>query len=194
MKLFPRTVARMAAIQSIFSAFHQAELSADEVVAGALSTMQGKFYPLFGQEDEGVMMDPEFFEGLVRGALAHRSQVDQDVQAVLPSGWVVDQLEKSTYALFLCAGYELLADQAPRQVVINEYVNAAHLFLMDRGPAFVNAVVDRLAGRLCGKGAPAGTQAHTQPHTHTDTDTDPDTDMGTAMDAEEFPVEAGERA
>jgi N utilization substance protein B len=36
----------------------------------------------------------------------------------------------------------------PVKVVINEYVELAHLFFDANEPAFVNAVLDRLAPRL----------------------------------------------
>ena len=36
----------------------------------------------------------------------------------------------------------------PVKVVINEYVELAHLFFTDTEPGFVNAVLDKLAPRL----------------------------------------------
>jgi transcription antitermination protein NusB len=147
MKLFARTVSRMAAIQAVFWA-RQSENPAEPQMAidyfSDYLTAAG--YELF---DEGLVgVDVEFFEGLVRSAIQKMPLVQEHVKKVLPQGWALEQLEGATQSLFLCAGAEMIEGNTPKQVLLNEYINAAHHFLLDKGPGFVNGVLDSLWPRL----------------------------------------------
>ena len=94
-------------------------------------------------------VDREWFELVVAGAWAARERLDAEIERCLAAGWT---LARCGYLLRAClrAGAFELAERTdvPVKVVINEYVELAHLFFDDSEPGFVNAVLDRLAPRL----------------------------------------------
>ena len=101
-------------------------------------------------------VDREWFEIVVKGASAAQDRLDAELALCLAEGWT---LIRCGYLLRAClrAGAFELAERTdvPVKVVINEYVELAHLFFDASEPAFVNAVLDRVAPQL----RPTGTVA-----------------------------------
>jgi transcription antitermination factor NusB len=142
-KIFPRTVSRLAAIQATFQHLLRPSLSIDEIVQDFLMyRFAPEGYDLF--QDEPFSLDQDFFIFIAKGAQDTSLSVERMIAHSLPRGWSIDQMENTTRAIFRCAGFEIQACKStPKGVILNEYIMAAHCFLLDKGHALVNAVLDK---------------------------------------------------
>ncbi|HEX6013033.1 MAG TPA: transcription antitermination factor NusB [Geminicoccaceae bacterium] len=143
-----RRAARFAAVQALY----QVELSGERPAAVCREFNEHRLAQLFEPfevEQPSPDVDREWFEILVEGAWAARYRLDPEIERCLAEGWT---LARCGFLLRACvrAGAFELAERpdVPVKVVINEYVELAHLFFDAGEPAFVNAVLDRLAQRL----------------------------------------------
>lgn len=147
--MFPRTLSRFAAIQGVCQHFYCPEKTL-EVIQKEFETHRftPHGYRLF-EDEEPMALDVDFFKHLMKGVQDNRGKLDVHIGASLPMGWSLRKMEHGTHSIFLCAGFELLKDiDTPKQVIFNEYLNAAHSFLLKKGPGFVNALLEKLCERL----------------------------------------------
>jgi N utilization substance protein B len=136
-----RSAARLAATQALY----QIEMTAgdaDEVITEFIDHRFG------GDPETGNdgAHDESFFGDIVHGVLRHQVEIDRALTASLASGWTLARVDSILRALLRAAAYELKARaDIPVKVVIDEYVELAKDFFDGEEPAFVNAVLDRLA-------------------------------------------------
>lgn len=136
-----RTAARLAAVQALYQSL---------LTGAPVDTVIAEFetYRRRGESESCPLEDADvaLFTDIVRGAAARKSEIESRLVALLPSDWPLERLETLLRAVLWAGAYELLArTDIPFEVVINEYVDAAHAFFAGKEPAFVNAVLDRLA-------------------------------------------------
>jgi N utilization substance protein B len=143
-----RRAARFAAVQALY----QIELSGErpeEVWREFMEHRLARLFEPFEVEEPSPDVDREWFLILVRGAWAARAELDPEIEGCLAEGWTLARCGFLLRACLRAGAYELAQrPDVPVKVVINEYVELAHLFFDAGEPAFVNAVLDRLAGRL----------------------------------------------
>ena len=151
--LVPRSVARFAAVQAVFQkcftpVIQGAELTWDSVEKDFVENRFHKgSYALFDETTHRI--DVPFFQYLLKSVAQSKTLVDDLVISLLPSHWSLDQMEPVTYCLFLCAGCELLdTNGPPKHVVFDEYIVAAHSFLLNKGPGFVNAFLEKFYHKM----------------------------------------------
>lgn len=138
-----RRAARLAAVQAIY----QMELTgagagevAEEFVAHRFAA-EAEIAPA-GEPDE------EFFTAIVNGVPHHQAEIDRAISKSLAENWKLQRIDSILRAILRAACFELIARKdVPGKVVIDEYVELAHAFFNGDEPAFVNAVLDRLARR-----------------------------------------------
>jgi N utilization substance protein B len=88
----------------------------------------------------------EFFDDIVTGADARRSEIDALIGARLAEGWTLDRLDRPMRAILRAGAYELIArPDVPVGSVISEYVDVAHAFYDKRESGFVNGLLDAIA-------------------------------------------------
>jgi N utilization substance protein B len=137
-----RHAARLAAVQAIY----QMELSG----ADAETVIQEFVDHRFGRESElsPGKPDEEFFAAVVRGVPHHQIEIDRSLAKGLAEGWKLQRIDSILRAILRAGSLELIARlDVPAKVVIDEYVDIAHAFFSADEPAFVNAVLDKLAHR-----------------------------------------------
>jgi transcription antitermination protein NusB len=138
-----RRAARLAAVQAIY----QMELSGVDAEEVAREFIEHRF----GGESEispGGSPDEAFFADLVRGVPHHQIEIDRSVASCLAADWRLTRIDSILRAILRASAFELIARKdVPARVVIDEYVEIAHAFFGGDEPAFINAVVDRLAHR-----------------------------------------------
>ena len=146
--LSKRLAARFAAVQALYQ-IDLAGTSPSTVVEEFITHRLPAILEPLGLEVREPAVDQAFFRRLVMGVSGCRSDLDGRLSAALSEGWT---LQRCGYLLRAClrsAVFELReCTDVPVNVVINEYVEVAKLFLADGEPAFVNAVLDRLAPSL----------------------------------------------
>jgi transcription antitermination factor NusB len=142
-QVFPRTVSRLAAVQANFQQLLRPDFPIESIIQEFLHhrfTPQG--YPLF-QEDP-FLLDQDFFIYIATGANKAHPWIEEIIARALPDGWNMEQMENTTRSIFRCAGFEIHScPSTPKGVILNEYITAAHCFLLDKGHGLVNAVLDK---------------------------------------------------
>ena len=136
-----RSAARLAAVQALYQMemegtplakllheFHEHRLGA---------TIEDQTY-----EDAEV----DFFDDLVSGADARRTEIDALIATRLAEGWSLERLDRPMRAILRAGAYELVArPDVPVATVISEYVDVAHAFYDKRETGFVNGLLDAIA-------------------------------------------------
>lgn len=136
-----RSVARLAAVQALYQLementpiarllheFHQHRLGA---------TIEGATY---------AEAEVDFFNDVVKGVDARRTEIDAAISANLGQGWTLDRLDRSLRQILRAGAYELIArPDIPTGSVINEYLDVAHAFFDRKEKKFVNGVLDAVA-------------------------------------------------
>ena len=143
-----RRAARFAAVQALY----QIELMSeppDLVCREFVEHRLGRLFEPFETDQPSPEVDREWFAIVVKGAWAAHGRLDPEIELCLAEGWTFGRLGFLLRACLRAGAYELAErSDVPVKVIINEYVELAHLFFDDADPGFVNAVLDRLASRL----------------------------------------------
>ena len=147
-----RRAARFAAVQALY----QIELMGEppELVCREFGEHRlSRLLEDFETDQPSPEVDRQWFEIVVRGAWAAHDRLDPEIELCLAEGWTFGRLGYLLRAALRAGAFELAErTDVPVKVVINEYVELAHLFFDSGEPSFVNAVLDRLAQTL--RGAP----------------------------------------
>lgn len=144
-KLFPRTVARFSAVQAMYQIVLRPDLTFQKIIDDFMVRRFGpEGYALF--DNARYVVDAQLFQTIVLGACEHLVLLEEKIALFLPAGWTLEKLELATRCIFRCAAFELMyAIETPQQVIVSEYTVIAHGFLLEKGPALVNGLLDSLA-------------------------------------------------
>lgn len=136
-----RSVARLAAVQALY----QMEVSS----AGAEAVIREFGEHRFDRDVEDLTLtgaDEAFFADVVRGVVAHQSEVDKAVAKRLAQNWRLERIDATVRAILRAGAYELAhRGDVPTEVVIDEYVELAKSFFEGPEPGFVNGALDGVA-------------------------------------------------
>jgi N utilization substance protein B len=93
--------------------------------------------------------DKELFAAIVANASVRGAELDELIRPVLAEGWKLERLDAVLRAV-LRAGVGELQDfpDVPARVIIDQYLDVAHVFFTAKEAGFVNGVLDNLARRL----------------------------------------------
>jgi N utilization substance protein B len=136
-----RHAARLAAVQAIY----QMELTGDDAETVTQEFCEHRF-----NDTEHKQREPDelFFSDLVRGVPHHQVEIDRAIADGLSEKWKLQRIDSILRAILRAGIYELVARKdVPAKVVIDEYLDIAHVFFGGDEPAFVNALLDRVARR-----------------------------------------------
>ena len=135
-----RRAARMAAVQAIY----QMELTGNDAESVAQEFCEHRFAEL--EPDDVGEPDTEFFTDLVRGVPHHQVEIDRAIAEDLSEGWKLQRIDSILRAILRAGIYELVVRKdVPAKVVIDQYLDIAHAYFGGEEPAFVNALLDRVA-------------------------------------------------
>lgn len=136
-----RSAARLAAVQALYQL---------EMEGTPLARLLHEFHEhrLGATIEDATYAEAEqaFFDDLVTGANARRTEIDALVGGKLAQGWTIERLDRPMRALLRAGTYELLArPDVPVGTVINEYLDVAHAFYDKKEAGFVNGLLDAVA-------------------------------------------------
>lgn len=136
-----RSAARLAAVQALYQL---------EMEGTPLAQLLHEFHEhrLGATIEDATYAEAEqaFFDDLVTGANARRTEIDALVGGKLAAGWSIERLDRPMRALLRAGTYELLArPDVPVGTVINEYLDVAHAFYDKKEAGFVNGLLDAVA-------------------------------------------------
>ena len=141
-----RSAARLAAVQALYQ---------HEMEGTPLPRLLKEFHDhrLGARIEDEQYHDAEhsFFDDVVTGVEARRSDIDQAISGKLAAGWTLERLDRPMRALLRAGTYELIARaDVPVGSVISEYVDVAHAFYDKRESGFVNGLLDAIAKEVRG--------------------------------------------
>ncbi len=136
-----RSAARLAAVQALYQ---------QEMENIPVTRLLREFHEhrLGARIEDAQYLDAErdFFDDVVSGVDARRTEIDEAIAAKLAQGWSLDRLDRPMRAILRAGTYELLARRdVPVGSVISEYVDVAHAFYDKRESGFVNGLLDAIA-------------------------------------------------
>lgn len=95
--------------------------------------------------------DPEMLNSLLMSCLANADTDTQLIGRFLSSEWKIDRVDHIKLSVLRVALSELRVSKAEQKnLVINEYVDLANLFLSVKEVGFINAMLDKLAVEVQG--------------------------------------------
>ena len=93
--------------------------------------------------------DINFLNKIVRGVFNDRQEIFSLIEECLAKKWMIDRVDPTMQAIISLAIFEFKSyPDTPKNVVINEYVSIARLYLDDSNTGFVNGVLDKLGKKL----------------------------------------------
>lgn len=136
-----RSAARLFTVQALFQM---------EALGEVLENIQEEFEThRFGATIDGDTYaegDLKLFRALLSEAVNLQAKIDQMTDRALVAKWPIDRIDPTIRALFRAAGAELITQDTPPKVTINEFVDIAKAFFPEgREAKFVNAVLDHMA-------------------------------------------------
>ena len=140
-----RRAARFAAVQALYQA-DAGDVAIDRVVAEFQAHRLAEIFEPLELDEPSPAVDGKWFAILAGGAWDARERLDPAIESCLASGWTLARCGFLLRACLRAGAFELAErTDVPVRVVLNEYVELAHLFFSGDEPAFINAVLDRLA-------------------------------------------------
>ncbi|HEX9191771.1 MAG TPA: transcription antitermination factor NusB [Candidatus Deferrimicrobiaceae bacterium] len=89
--------------------------------------------------------DEEYYIGTVRGAWAHREEIDGMIRGAAEN-WRIERMGRVDRNILRLGAYEIrYGRDIPYAVAINEAVDLAKRFGAEESGAFVNGILDRIA-------------------------------------------------
>ncbi|WP_306093564.1 transcription antitermination factor NusB [Qipengyuania flava] len=136
-----RSAARLGAVQALYQ---------QQMEGTALAKLLNEFHQYrLGrviEDEEYAEADVDFFDDIVAGVDARRTEIDDKLTGRLADGWTLARLDKTMLQILRAGAYELLArPDVPKASAISEYVDVAKAFFDDREAKFVNGILDAIA-------------------------------------------------
>ena len=136
-----RSAARLAAVQALYQ---------QEMEGTPLPRLLKEFHDhRLGatiEDEQYHEAEIDFFDDIVAGADARKSDIDKAIAGKLAAGWTLERLDRPMRAILRAGTYELIARaDVPVGSVISEYVDVAHAFYDKREAGFVNGLLDSIA-------------------------------------------------
>ena len=136
-----RSAARLAAVQALYQ---------QEMEGTPLPRLLKEFHDhRLGatiEDEQYHEAEIDFFDDIVAGSDARKSEIDEAIAGKLATGWSLDRLDRPMRAILRAGAYELIARaDVPVGSVISEYVDVAHAFYDKRESGFVNGLLDAIA-------------------------------------------------
>ena len=135
-----RSAARLAAVQALYQ---------QEMERTPLPRLLKEFHDhrlgAMIEDAQYHAAERDFFDDIVTGAEARRSEIDALISDRLAEGWSLERLDRPMRAILRAGAYELIArPDVPIASVISEYVDVAHAFYDKRESGFVNGLLDAI--------------------------------------------------
>ena len=136
-----RSAARLAAVQALYQ--HDME---GTPIPRLLHEFHEHRLGATIEDEQYHDAERDFFDDIVTGADARRSEIDGLIGGRLAEGWTLERLDRPMRAILRAGAYELIArPDVPVASVISEYIDVAHAFYDKRESGFVNGLLDAIA-------------------------------------------------
>jgi N utilization substance protein B len=136
-----RRLARLVAVQALYSLEANPDLSADQTVFDLIGVYKsGKMGDDLVELDEGLLVK------LARGANYNKDNLVLELSPLLAEDWKFNRLARVMQSILLVAAYDLkISKEEEAAIIINEYIEISKLLGHEGESGFVNKVMDSLA-------------------------------------------------
>lgn len=141
-----RHAARLAAVQILYQ-IEQSESSSDIAMEQFESWLEKEFYE---QEENKFKkrINIDLLRKIIFGISDNSEKIDAMISSLLIQGWEMERLPSVLKAILRAASYELMFEDTPKAVIINEYIEITKCFFIDNEVAFVNGLLDKIQSPL----------------------------------------------
>jgi transcription antitermination protein NusB len=104
--------------------------------------------PVATLEERAAAADPpvrEYTTKLVRGVVAHASEIDTRISACLATGWTLPRMPRVDRNVLRIAVFEIDHGEVPDAVAVSEAVQLVSELSTEDSPGFVNGVLGAVA-------------------------------------------------
>ena len=92
---------------------------------------------------ENLDIDSEFVRNIVYGVVTHLEELDKMANKYM-NRWTIDRIDKTGAAILRIGLYEIMFEDTPNIVAINEAVELAKKYSDDNVRKIINAVLDKV--------------------------------------------------
>jgi len=144
--------ARILAVMIIFDLdMNQAfkEIDEEHLLEELVQTRQSVL-DLILDDEYRVEIDEEYSSKITSFALKNYEKIINLISSIL-TNWTIDRLSYVDRAIIICAGAEMLSRLAPKEVIINEYLEITKEYSMvenNKQVKFNNALLDNLGKKI----------------------------------------------
>ncbi|WP_083790239.1 transcription antitermination factor NusB [Caldicellulosiruptor hydrothermalis] len=114
-----------------------------------------EFYKKFrelNQDEDFKDIDEKYLERLLKGVIQNQQRIDNLIEKY-SKDWPLSRLPMVELELMRMAVYELLfEEEVPVSVAIDEAVDMASIFGIEKAPSFVNGILGRIAANEVKRG------------------------------------------
>ncbi|ADQ40501.1 NusB antitermination factor [Caldicellulosiruptor acetigenus I77R1B] len=114
-----------------------------------------EFYKKFrelNQDEDFKDIDEKYLERLLKGVIQNQQRIDNLIEKY-SKDWPLSRLPMVELELMRIAVYELLFEEdVPVSVAIDEAVDMASIFGIEKAPSFVNGILGRIAANEVKRG------------------------------------------
>jgi len=135
-------VARLMAVQAAYEANHN-QLPYQRVTKSFLDFR-------FKNHDHPVVPDRELFLHIMKSLETRKDQIDDILEQIVVGTWTLDALDAVLKGILMVGIAELLDPykEAPKPLLISEYVEVAKGFFDDKEAGYVNKALDSVLKKL----------------------------------------------
>ncbi|MBO9713371.1 transcription antitermination factor NusB [Sphingomonas sp.] len=139
-----RAASRLAAVQALY----QQEMEGTPILVLLTEFHQHRLGATI-EDVEYADADAAFFDDVVKGVDARRSEIDALIASKLSAEWTIERLDRPMRQILRAGTYELLARvDVPVGAVISEYLDVTDAFYDRREKGFVNGLLDAVAKQV----------------------------------------------
>lgn len=139
-----KRIARLNAVQALF----QMEASNQGMDYVAWDFIENGF----GDMIDEVKLPPsnmKYFKNLLQSAVDNQQKIDKLIHAQLPDNWSMGRIDPTIRAIFRASCAELLLNETPVKVVLNEYIEISKSFFPEgKEIGFINSIIQKLIKEL----------------------------------------------
>jgi N utilization substance protein B len=138
-----RHAARVAVVQALYQ-HEQSDFDATEILNQFIN------YRLNVAPDEkyDINVDKSHFKNVFNSYVQRQEEIDGLIKGHLKKEWQIERLDAVLRAVLRSGCAELLLDERPAAIVINEHVQIAKEFFDGKEPGFINGMLDHIARSL----------------------------------------------
>jgi len=93
--------------------------------------------------NDNLDVDNDFVRNLVYGVVTHLEEINKEANKYMDN-WTIDRIDKTGAAILRIGLYEIIYDDTPNIVAINEAVELAKKYSDDSVRKIINAVLDKV--------------------------------------------------